>query len=48
MLIQIEFTIYELFAGLIMVEMPFYFKIIGIVLFKCTFAKNLSFLMIVK
>ena len=48
MLIQIEFTIYELFAGLIMVEMPFYFKIIGIVLFKCTFAKNLSFLMNVK
>ena len=44
MFIDIEFTIYELFMVFIIIEMPFYFKIIGIVLFKCTFAENLSIL----
>ena len=42
-MIKKEFTIYGFFTVLILIEPAFYFKKIGIVRFKCTFAKNLSF-----
>jgi hypothetical protein len=42
-MIEKEFTIYSFFTVIFKIELAFYFKKIGIVFFKCTFAKNLSF-----